>query len=90
MKTSKKTVEAGRKRGRVRGRSCAAGDNYRTHKAQFRMTRRLSAELASLQGLCYAFGKKETLAELFERAAFPAIREYCRGYASKAKEGRAK
>lgn len=56
---------------------------------EVRMTDRVSAETASIQGLCYAFGQRESIAELWEKVALPALREYVRGYADRAREVRA-
>lgn len=72
----------------IRKRNRHEGDALRTHKLQVRMTDRVSAETASIQGLCCAFGKRETIAELWERVALPALREYVKGYADKAREAR--
>lgn len=52
------------------------------------MTPKLSSRLASVQGLCHAFGKRETLAELWERVAFPAIERHVRKYADAAQKAR--
>ena len=60
----------------------------RGYVARFRMTQRLSGELASIQGLCWRYGKRETLAELFERVAMPALREHVRPYADRARDER--
>ena len=56
--------------------------------ARIRMTRRVSAELASLQGLFWRYGKRETLADLWETVCMPALREYARPYAARAKADR--
>ena len=72
----------------VRARSPQDGDLSRTHAVRIRLTRRSSAELASLQGLCYRHGKRETLASLWESVCMPALRSHVRPYADKAKAER--
>ena len=79
-------LEEGRRR--IRRRADNAGSDRRTRKLSLRMTERLSNELASIQGLMLAHGKRETLAELWERVAMPAIREYVAPYAAAAKAAR--
>lgn len=74
--------------GRIRKRSVCPGDDLRTHRVTVRMTRSASAELASIQGLCWRFGKRETVAALFETVALPAIRAHVRPYADRAKAER--
>lgn len=78
----------GTRRGPVRRRNLCPGDELRTHRVCVRMTRRISAELASIQGLCWAHGRRETVAELFEAVALPAIRAHIRPYAESAKAAR--
>jgi len=72
----------------IRRRSATGGCRTRACIARFRMTQRLSSELASIQGLCWRYGKRETLAELFERVAMPAFRAHVRPYADRAKAER--
>ena len=60
----------------------------RMYHAKFRMTRFVSKRLASIQGLCFAYGNKETLADLFENVALPAMEKYVEKYARKAKAER--
>lgn len=72
----------------IRRRSATDGSLTRSCIARFRMTQRLSNELASIQGLCWRYGKRETLAELFERVAMPAFRAHVRPYADRAKAER--
>ena len=74
--------------GRIRKRSVSPGDEVRTYRLSVRMTRSISAEVASIQGLCYAHGRKETLARLFETVALPAIRAHVRPYADRARAAR--
>ncbi len=72
----------------IRKRNPTDESSTRTCVARFRMTQRLSGELASIQGLCWRYGKRETLAELFERVAMPAFREHVRPYADRARDER--
>ena len=76
------------RRGRIRKRSASPGDERRTHKLTVRMTHRVSAELASMQGLCYAYGRRETIAALFETVALPAIKAHIAPYAERARAAR--
>ena len=87
--------ERGTERGKyaakiIRRRTDNAGDTYRHRKVTIRCSRRVSNELASIQGLMSAFGKKETLADVFEFVILPRIRSYVRPYARKAQRARAK
>ena len=75
-------------RRRVRTRQAQAGSAARTHCVRVRMTAKTSNLLASLQGLCWRFGKRETLADLFEHVALPAIQAHVRPYADQAREAR--
>ena len=75
-------------RRRIRKRRAQAGSSARTHCARVRMTAKTSAQLASIQGLCWRFGKRETLADLFESVYLPALREHVREYADRAREDR--
>ena len=83
-----KVRKARKRSGRIRKRSVSPGDELRTHRLSVRMTRRISAEVASIQGLCLAHGRKETLAALFETVALPAIRAHVRPYADRARAER--
>ena len=74
---------------RIRKRTDNAGDTYRHRKVTIRCSRRVSNELASIQGLMTAFGKKETLADVFEFVILPRVRTYVRPYARKAARARA-
>ena len=60
----------------------------RGYVARFRMTQRISGELASIQGLCWRYGKRETLADLWEAVCMPALREHVRPYADRARDER--
>jgi len=81
-------LATGKRSGRIRKRSASPGDEVRTHRLSVRMTRRISAEVASIQGLCLAHGRRETLAALFETVALPAIRAHVKPYAEAAKAAR--
>lgn len=76
------------KRRCVRRRNRNPGSESRIIKLSLRMTQATSNRLASIQGLVRAFGKRESLAELFERVAMPALAEYVRPYADRAGEAR--
>ena len=41
--------------------------------------------MASIQGLIWRYGKRETMAELFESVCLPALAEYVKPYAEQAK-----
>lgn len=60
----------------------------RSYFAKVRMNRDTSKELASIQGLCYAFGERESLATLFEKVAMPALRRHAKRYAEKARKAK--
>lgn len=60
----------------------------RKYHAKVRMTEKVSKRLASIQGLCFAYGNKETLADLFEFVALPAFEKFVAKYAKKAKAER--
>ena len=77
-----------RKARRIRRRTDNQGDPFRQRKVTIRVTRELSNELASLQGLMWAFGKKETLADLFEDVLMPRLRDYVKPYVAKARRTR--
>ena len=75
-------------RRRIRKRRAQAGSSARSHVVRSRMTAKASGQLASLQGLCWRYGKRETLADLFERVALPAIQAHVRPYVEQAREAR--
>ena len=81
-------IDKPKRSGRIRKRGVCPGDETRTHRVSVRMTRSASAELASIQGLCWRFGKRETVASLFETVALPAMRAHVKPYAAAAKEAR--
>ena len=75
-------------RRRVRPRRSQTGSTVREFCVRIRLSERTSNQLASLQGLCWRFGRRETLATLFESVCLPALREHVRPYADKAKAER--
>lgn len=70
---------------RIRKRRAQDGSSARTHCVRIRMTATTSNQLASLQGLCWRYGKRETLAALFENVLMPALREHVKPYADRAR-----
>ena len=60
----------------VRRRSHNFGSVTRPRKIEIRMTRDLSAKVASIQGLIYKYGKRETMADIFENVLFPVLSAY--------------
>ena len=67
----------------------SADENQRAYGVHIRLTKRLSSELASIQGLCWRYGERETLAVMWEAVCMPALREHVRPYADRAREDRA-
>lgn len=76
------------KRRVIRRRKPTDGSLARAVIARFRMTQRISSELASIQGLCWRYGKREKMADLWETVCMPALRDYVRPYADRAREDR--
>ena len=76
--------EQERKR-RVRRRNTNEGSVSRPMAMRVRMTREVSSKVASIQGLIWRYGKRETMAELFESVCLPALDEYVKPYAEQAK-----
>lgn len=72
----------------VRKRRDSQGSNLRPRKIEIRATERVSNKFASIQGLISRYGKKETIADLFENVCIPALEEYVKPYAEKAKADR--
>lgn len=72
----------------VRKRHDNNGSLLRPRKIEIRMSEQSSNRLASIQGLLYRFGHKETMAELFERVMLPALEVYVRPYVETAKAER--
>lgn len=82
------SVEA--KREYVRKRHDHQGSVLRPRKMEIRMSESTSNRLASIQGLIFRFGHKETMADLFESVMLPALEIYVKPYAEKATEQREK
>lgn len=78
------------KREYVRKRHDNSGSVLRPRKLEIRMSEEASNRLASIQGLIFRFGRKETMADLFERVMLPALETYVRPYVEKAREQRGK
>ena len=72
----------------IRRRTKNEGSVSRPRKITVRVTVGVSNKTASIQGLCRRWGKRETLAELYESVMLPALAEYVRPYADKAKAAR--
>lgn len=72
----------------VRKRHDHRGSVMRPRKMEIRMSEATSNRLASIQGLIFRFGHKETMADLFERVMLPALETYVKPYAERAKEQR--
>lgn len=73
---------------RVRRRNTNEGSVSRPMAMRVRMTRGVSSKVASIQGLIWRYGKRETMAELFESVCLPALAEYVKPYAEQAKLSR--
>lgn len=84
MKTGNQDSKPKRKR-YVRRRGHNYGSVNRPCITRFRMTQEVSSRLASIQGLVFRYGHKETLAELFESVCLPALAEYVKPYSEQAK-----
>ena len=72
----------------VRRRSHNFGSVTRPRKMEIRLTRELSSKVASIQGLIYKYGKRETMADIFETVLFPVLRSYVAPYVERAKADR--
>lgn len=72
----------------VRRRSHNFGSVTRPRKMEVRLTRELSSEVASIQGLIFKYGKRETMADIFENVLFPALQAYVAPYVERAKADR--
>lgn len=72
----------------VRRRSHNFGSVTRPRKMEIRLTKELSSEVASIQGLIYKYGKRETMADIFEKVLFPVLRSYVVPYVEQAKVDR--
>ena len=76
------------KRSPIRKRHDNEGSERRIRKVTIRLTERLSNELASIQGLIYAFGNQEPMADIFEQRLMPVLRAYVHPYAVRARNSR--
>lgn len=72
----------------VRRRRNTQGSVSRPRKIEIRASERVSNEIASIQGLIYRFGRRETMADLFEFVMLPALRAYVGKYAEAARKER--
>lgn len=72
----------------VRRRSHNFGSATRPRKMEIRMTRELSGKVASIQGLMFKYGDRETMADVFEKVLFPALQSYVAPYVERAKADR--
>ena len=73
---------------RIRPRTRNQGSNRHPRKVTIRLTAKCSNELASIQGLLWRWGKRETMSELWEELLMPTLRDYVRPYAERAREAR--
>ena len=83
-----KNEETNERRRVVRRRNLNTGSETRPYCMRIRATREVSARLASIQGLCWRYGARETLADLFEDVCMPALADYVAKYADAAKTAR--
>jgi len=60
----------------VRRRTYNRGSVTRPRKMEIRLTQGLSGKVASIQGLIYKYGKRETMADIFENVLFPVLSAY--------------
>ena len=72
----------------VRRRTLNGGSVTRPRKLQIRATVAVSNEVASIQGLIFKYGHKETLADIFENVLLPRLKEYVRPYVDMARADR--
>ena len=72
----------------VRRRTLNGGSVTRPRKLQIRATVAVSNEVASIQGLIFKYGHKETLADIFESVLLPRLREYVLPYVDMARADR--
>lgn len=72
----------------VRKRHDHQGSILHPRKMEIRMSEATSNRLASIQGLIFRFGHKETMADLFVKVMLPALETYVRPYAEKARAQR--
>jgi hypothetical protein len=72
----------------VRRRTLNEGSVTRPRKLQIRATVAVSNEVASIQGLIFKYGHKETLADIFENILLPRLKEYVGPYVDMARADR--
>lgn len=72
----------------VRRRSHNFGSITRPRKMEIRLTKELSSKVASIQGLMFKYGGRETMADVFEKVLFPALQSYVAPYVEQAKADR--
>ena len=87
-KTTNNNAKARNRRRRIRPRTRNQGSNLHPRKVTIRLTARLSNELASIQGLIWRWGKRETISSIWEKVLMPKLREYVQPYAERAREAR--
>ena len=73
---------------RIRPRTRNQGSRRHPRKVTIRLTARLSNELASIQGLIWRWGRRETMSAIWEDVLMPKLREYVQPYAERAREAR--
>ena len=76
------------KRRCVRRRTLNEGSVTRPRKLQIRATVAVANEVASIQGLIFKYGHKETLADIFENVLLPRLKEYISPYVDMARSDR--
>lgn len=81
-------MSTGVKKEYVRKRHDHQGSVLRPRKLEIRMSEATSNRLASIQGLIFRFGHKETMADLFVKVMLPALEIYVEPYAEKARAQR--
>ena len=72
----------------VRRRSHNFGSATRPRKMEIRLTRELSSKVSLIQGLIFKYGKRETMADIFEKVLFPVLSAYVAPYVERAKSDR--
>ena len=72
----------------VRRRTYNSGSVTRPRKLEIRLTRELSGKVASIQGLIYKYGNRETMADIFENVLFPVLSAYVAPLVERAKVDR--
>ena len=69
----------------VRRRRNSDGSVLRPRKITVRATEQVSNRFASIQGLIFKYGEKETIADLFETVMLPALERYVEPYVDRAR-----